>query len=182
MRRARVSSTSRKATSMQLRNLRSAMLAAALSLAATGGIAISSAAADTVFRGPAAATSGPPTIWSAPPATDWETQALPIGNGALGAKIFGGVGEERVQFNEKTLWSGGPGGDPDYTNGIWTAPRPGALADARRLVLQQGPQDPQVITNLLAQPRQLGYGSYQPFGDLFLDGEEPAEVTGYRRE
>lgn len=39
----------------------------------------------------------------------WEKQALPIGNGYMGAKIFGGVRRERVQFNEKTLWSGGPG-------------------------------------------------------------------------
>ena len=167
---------------MQLWNQRSAVLAATLTLAVTGGVSAPPAAADPASSsGPSRARAEALTLWYDRPATDWESQALPIGNGALGAMIFGGIGQERVQFNEKTLWSGGPGEDPDYTGGIWKAPRPGALAEARRLVLQQGPQDPQVITDLLAQPRQ-GYGSYQPFGDLFLDGEEPAEVTGYRRE
>lgn len=167
---------------MQLWNQRSAVLAAALTLAATSGVSLPHAAAGpTSFSGPHGAPAQALTLWYDQPATDWESQALPIGNGALGAKIFGGVGQEHIQFNEKTLWTGGPGDDPNYTGGIWKAPRPGALAQARRLVLEQGPQDPQVITDLLAQPRE-GYGSYQPFGDIFLDGEEPAQVTGYRRE
>ncbi|WP_205304648.1 glycoside hydrolase N-terminal domain-containing protein [Nonomuraea montanisoli] len=37
-----------------------------------------------------------------PPATDWETQALPIGNGPLAAKVFGGVATEQLQFNGRT--------------------------------------------------------------------------------
>ena len=48
-------------------------------------------------------------IWYDAPADDWETQALPVGNGAMGAMVTGGVAEERLQFNEKTLWTGGPG-------------------------------------------------------------------------
>ncbi|HEY3332830.1 MAG TPA: glycoside hydrolase family 95 protein [Capsulimonadaceae bacterium] len=40
------------------------------------------------------------------PAADWETEALPIGNGRLGAMIFGGVPCDRIQFNENTLWTG----------------------------------------------------------------------------
>ncbi|SEH00153.1 Glycosyl hydrolase family 65, N-terminal domain [Nonomuraea solani] len=56
------------------------------------------------------------TLWYDKPATDWETQALPIGNGPLGAMIFGGVASERIQFNEKTLWTGGPG-SPGYDHG-----------------------------------------------------------------
>src|SRR5262245_11838273 len=50
-----------------------------------------------------------PVLWYAAPAADWEREALPIGNGALGAMISGGVELDRVQFNEKTLWTGGPG-------------------------------------------------------------------------
>lgn len=42
------------------------------------------------------------------PAVEWMTEALPIGNGELGAMFFGGVLRERVQFNEKTLWTGSP--------------------------------------------------------------------------
>ena len=46
------------------------------------------------------------------PATQW-VEALPIGNGRLGAMVFGGVAEERIQFNESTLWTGQP---HDYAN------------------------------------------------------------------
>src|ERR1019366_5344951 len=51
-------------------------------------------------------------LWYAQPAVKW-TDALPIGNGRLGAMIFGGVTDERIQFNEDTLWTGHP---HDYAN------------------------------------------------------------------
>lgn len=54
-------------------------------------------------------------LWYAQPAEKW-TEALPLGNGRIGAMIFGGVEKDRIQFNEETLWTGGP---RDYT-------RPGA--------------------------------------------------------
>ena len=43
------------------------------------------------------------------PAADWEHESLPLGNGFLGASVFGGVSEERIVLNEKSLWTGGPG-------------------------------------------------------------------------
>jgi len=46
------------------------------------------------------------TLWYDKPATQWEQQALPIGNGRLAAMCFGGVEEERIQFNEESLWTG----------------------------------------------------------------------------
>jgi alpha-L-fucosidase 2 len=51
------------------------------------------------------------------PAVDWESQALPIGNGRIGAMVFGGVGKEKIQVNEETLWSGGPGANASYKGG-----------------------------------------------------------------
>ena len=49
----------------------------------------------------------------------WEEEALPIGNGSLGAKVFGLIGAEWIQFNEKSLWSGGPLPDSsDYQGGF----------------------------------------------------------------
>jgi len=45
-------------------------------------------------------------LWYAKPATDWEKEALPIGNGRLGAMVFGGVDRERIQFNEDSMWTG----------------------------------------------------------------------------
>lgn len=53
----------------------------------------------------------------AQPAVNWEEEALPIGNGYMGAMIFGGVFNDVIQTNEKTLWSGGPGEDSDYDGG-----------------------------------------------------------------
>lgn len=50
------------------------------------------------------------------PATEWMTSALPIGNGELGAMFFGTVDKERIQFNEKTLWSGSPDKRGSYRN------------------------------------------------------------------
>lgn len=53
-------------------------------------------------------TQPPLLLWYKAPATDWMQAALPIGNGELGGMFFGGVGQERVQFNEKTGWKGSP--------------------------------------------------------------------------
>ncbi len=120
-------------------------------------------------------------LWYQQPAADWESRTLPIGNGALGATVYGGVAQEHLQFNEKTLWSGGPGADPAYTGGNWESPRPTALAEARKAILEKGPQQPEAMAALLGQPKRA-YGSYQPFGDVYLDGATPAEVKDYRRE
>jgi len=46
-------------------------------------------------------------LWHTEPAEKWEN-ALPVGNGRLGAMVYGGVEEERIQLNEDTYWSGGP--------------------------------------------------------------------------
>src|SRR5215472_4048934 len=51
-------------------------------------------------------------LWYNQPAREW-LEALPIGNGRLGAMVFGGVSEEKLQLNESTLWAGGP---HDYTS------------------------------------------------------------------
>ena len=53
-------------------------------------------------------------VWNRPfdgmnnPDAEWETQSLPIGNGSIGANVMGSVAVERLTFNEKTLWLGGP--------------------------------------------------------------------------
>ena len=50
------------------------------------------------------------TLWYRKPAEldhkGWEEDALPLGNGQLGCKVFGGISKERIQLNEKSLWSG----------------------------------------------------------------------------
>ncbi|RVX47390.1 alpha-L-fucosidase 2 [Nonomuraea polychroma] len=121
------------------------------------------------------------TLWYDRPAVDWETEALPIGNGALGAMIFGGTALEQIQFNEKTLWTGGPGSRQGYDFGNWTAPRPGALAEVRERLDREGRMVPEEVAAALGQPKS-GFGAYQTFGDLWLDLPEDSPATGYRRE
>ncbi|MER6947462.1 glycoside hydrolase N-terminal domain-containing protein [Nonomuraea sp. NPDC000554] len=120
------------------------------------------------------------TLWYDKPATNWETQALPIGSGALGAKVFGGVATEQVQFNEKTLWTGGPGSKSSYNFGNWTSPRPHAIAEVQQRIDRDGRMSPDEVAKKLGQPKS-GFGAYQTFGDLWLDTGH-TNATGYRRE
>ena len=53
-----------------------------------------------------AQSAQPNLLWYSQPARDWEKEALPIGNGRLGAMVFGTAPEERIQFNEESLWVG----------------------------------------------------------------------------
>ncbi|MGP3955523.1 glycoside hydrolase family 95 protein [Nonomuraea sp. 3N208] len=121
------------------------------------------------------------TLWYDRPAIDWETEALPIGNGALGAMIFGGTTLEQIQFNEKTLWTGGPGSRQGYDFGNWTAPRPGALSEVRERLDREGRMAPEEVAARLGQPKS-GFGAYQTFGDLWLDLPTDLPTTDYRRE
>jgi len=57
-------------------------------------------------------------LWYEYPAIDWNTQALHIGNGYMGASFYGGVKEERFDITEKTMWTGGPGENEEYNYGI----------------------------------------------------------------
>ncbi|NOV00663.1 glycosyl hydrolase family 95 catalytic domain-containing protein [Paenibacillus planticolens] len=68
-------------------------------------------------------TSGNPSStvplksWYTKPATSWESEALPLGNGFMGAMVFGGVEKDQILINEKSLWSGGPGANAAYNGG-----------------------------------------------------------------
>ncbi|GAB3805750.1 glycosyl hydrolase family 95 catalytic domain-containing protein [Micromonospora zhanjiangensis] len=105
--------------------------------------------------------------------TDW-LRALPIGNGRLGAMVFGTVDTERLQLNEDTVWAGGP---YDQSN-----PRgAGALAQIRQLVFQnQWSQAQSMIDqNMLGNPSaQL---AFQPVGNLRLTVGNTTGVSGYYR-
>jgi alpha-L-fucosidase 2 len=82
-----------------------------LSIVVIGGLIFSacpdSASSSSNAVNPIDENPNPMRLWYDYPAKDWMTQALPIGNGELGAMFFGGYPQERIQFNEKTLWGGG---------------------------------------------------------------------------
>lgn len=123
-----------------------------------------------------------PTLRYHTPAASWERESLPIGGGALGASVYGTLASERLTFNEKTLWTGGPGSAQGYDFGNWTTPRPGALADVQHRLDSQGALGPNAVAAELGQARR-GYGVYQVFGDLWLDlpNVPAAPDASYRR-
>ena len=138
-------------------------------------------AVDHVDRSPGLAPADSAlNLWYDEPATDWETQSLPIGSGALGASVFGGVQNEQLQFNEKTLWTGGPG-VAGYDSGNWTSPRPDAIKQVQDKIAADGQADPEWVASVLGQPK-TGFGAYQNFGELRISQPTaPQDVTGYRR-
>jgi alpha-L-fucosidase 2 len=115
------------------------------------------------------------------PATDWEREGLPIGNGALGAVVMGGVEVDRLQFNEKTLWTGGPGSKQGYDFGISTESQATKLAAVRNTLTKKGEMEPDAVAKELGH-NTIGYGDYQNFGELILSFPDAAAISDYRRE
>ncbi len=120
-------------------------------------------------------TGDPLTLWYGQPAQTWE-QALPVGNGRLGAMIFGGVDQERLQLNDITVWSGGPEPRADSPDAYTHLPEIRAAIRAR---------DHRKADQLSQQwmTCQTGYDpSYQTLGDLQFDFTLPeGAVTDYAR-
>ena len=112
-------------------------------------------------------------LWYNTPATKWE-EALPVGNGRLGAMVFGNHGEERIQLNEETYWSGGP-----YS----TVVEGGAkyLPEIQKLIFEGEP----VKAHKMFGRHLMGYPveqqKYQSLANLHLFFENQDEVTGYKR-
>jgi alpha-L-fucosidase 2 len=112
-------------------------------------------------------------VWHQQPAKDWN-EATPIGNGRLGAMIFGGVNSERIQLNEDSLWSGAPQ-DADNPRALEVLPEirqllfEGKYAEAQRIanrnLICRGPGSGG------GRGGRIAYGSYEMLGDLKLSFE-----------
>jgi alpha-L-fucosidase 2 len=120
-----------------------------------------------------AAQDDGPTLWYRQPAAKW-TEALPVGNGELGAMVFGGTAKERVQLNIDSLWAGKPEGRD----------RKGAhvhLAKAREMLFAgQYREAEELVQKEFMSERQVR--SHQTLGDLLLEFPGHEEVEDYRRE
>jgi alpha-L-fucosidase 2 len=124
---------------------------------------------------PAPASVGDLKIWFTQPATNWERQALPIGNGRLGAMIFGDPAREHLQLNENTLWSGGP---RDTTNPEALK----ALPEVRRLLFEGKPDEAVKLAGEKMMGQPMTVKPYESLGDLRIEFAGQAGATDYRRE
>ena len=128
-------------------------------------------------------------LWYDRPAQYWE-EALPVGNGRIGAMVFGGVHREHIQLNEETIWSGAPTpklADPTFREklrrqrelifaGKFREADDLKLTDAETRALNLG--EPQKIPGTSTERH-----AYQPLGDLFLHFDHgTAREENYRRE
>jgi alpha-L-fucosidase 2 len=113
-------------------------------------------------------------LWYARPATQW-TEALPIGNGRLGAMVFGGLESERLQINEDTVWAGEKR-DRNNPAGAQN------LAEVRRLLFAGKPKEAEALADrtIISVPRRLP--PYQPLGDLRIRFSGQPQASDYRRE
>jgi alpha-L-fucosidase 2 len=126
------------------------------------------------FRQESQLPDEPLSLWYRRPAKRW-VEALPVGNGRLGAMVFGGIERERLQLNEDTLWAGGPY-NPNNPEALAALPEvrhlifAGKYTEAHRLIGEK----------MMAKPiKQM---PYQPVGDLILTFPKVTAVSDYRRE
>jgi alpha-L-fucosidase 2 len=135
------------------------------------GAAVSAIAASAQER-PA---GSPLTLWYRKPASKWESEALPVGNGSIGAMVFGQLEHERLQLNEHSLWSG----HPEVLDGPQTLE---ALPKVRQLLFEGKYSEAQAMASrdMMLHPRATP-ASYQTLGDLLLDFAQGDQAEGYRR-
>jgi len=105
---------------------------------------------------------------------EW-VRALPVGNGRLGAMVFGGVVHERLQLNEDTLWAGRPY-DPVNPQAK------GALPDVRRLLAERKYAEAAKLADAKVMSKPLAQMPYQTVGDLALTFPDVDTVEDYRRD
>lgn len=148
--------------------------AAAAGLACAPLVPPSAFAQDVFVPLPRTADETELKLWYRNPAEAW-VEALPIGNGRLGAMIFGGVARERLQLNEDTLWAGGPY-DPSSPDAL------AALPEVRRLVFEGRYLEAQNLAQARMMAKPIRQMSYQTIGDLMLSFGVSASASGYRRE
>jgi len=143
---------------------RVALAWAVLTLAILGGMAAPVALAEP----------GPMMLWYKGPAKQW-VEANPLGNGRLGAMVFGGTENERVQINEDTLWFGEP---HDYSH----AGAAEVLPELRRLLFEGKQREAERLAMERFMSVPLRQTPYQPCCDLLLAFPGHRDVSGYRRE
>jgi len=114
----------------------------------------------------------PLRLWYTQPAANWN-EALPVGNGRLGAMIFGDPATEHLQLNEETVWGGGP------HNNVYPEFAP-VIKEVRRLILEGRYAEAQELADTKIASPQNGM-PYQTLGDLLIAFPGHDSCTGYNR-
>ncbi len=113
-------------------------------------------------------------IWYRQPAKKW-LEAMPIGNGYMGAMVFGGTSQERIALNESSFWSGLPH-DYNDPNAIKYFPQ------IRQLVVDEKFQEAEKMADAHFFGIPIAQQAYEPIGDLFLSFDGMDKIEDYRRE
>src|SRR5882672_5022806 len=113
-------------------------------------------------------------LWYRQPAEKW-LEAMPVGDGYMGAMVFGGVQQERIALNESSFWSGRPH-DYNDTNGINYFPQ------IRDLIFDGKFQEAEKMADDHFWGIPKAQQAYQPIGDLLLNFDGAEKVEDYRRE
>lgn len=119
--------------------------------------------------------NNPLTLWYNQPAKDWG-EALPLGNGTIGAMVSGGVQREHIYLNESSVWSG-----QYHFNDNKEMPE--KIKEIRQLLFQGNyTKAEELVTKYCTTPNDPRYGSYQPLGDLYLNFKNiKQDVKNYKR-
>lgn len=113
-------------------------------------------------------------LWYESPAIQW-TEALPLGNGRLAAMVYGGIEDEKIQFNEETLWTGQP---HDYAHeGAYRY-----LNELRELLWDGKQDEAHKLGNEHFMSQPFGQLNYQPFGDILLNFPGHKNAVKYKRQ
>ena len=113
-------------------------------------------------------------LWYKQPAGQTWENALPIGNGRLGAMIYGNVNKETIQLNEHTVWSGGPNRN-DNNLAL------DSLALIRRLIFDGKQKDAERIANRVIISKTSSGQKFEPVGSLQLAFEGHENYSNYYR-
>ncbi|PQV48996.1 alpha-L-fucosidase 2 [Jejuia pallidilutea] len=113
-------------------------------------------------------------LWYDAPAANWN-EALPLGNGRLGAMVFGNPTNENIQLNELTLWAGGP-----HRNDNPLAK--GALSEIRKLLFNKKYEDAHRLANEKFISKVAHGMPYETVGNLRLNFKNQDSVSNYYRE
>ncbi len=178
-----------------IRKTASLALSATLAVTMVPSFGISVSAEEQTEAGQAGAGQNDLRLWYTKPSSQggasgenniWQQYTLPIGDGDMGANVYGEISTERLTFNEKTLWTGGPSESrPDYNGGnLESQGNYGeTMKQIQQLFAEGKDSEASSLCNQLVGTSN-GYGSYQSWGNIYFSyqGIEDGDAENYVRD